>query len=338
MLQSLSLKFDLDQKKLYLLDQTLLPYQEQWLTIESTEQMIECIQSLRVRGAPLIGVSASLWLALAAHSVKGSKDLMTISKRLYEARPTAVNLMNCLDRMNQVIESGGSSEDITQTALNLFYEDVALCDKIANHGASLLNDGDNILTHCNTGGLATAGVGTALGAIRKAFEQGKKIHIYVDETRPLLQGGRLTAWELEKLHIPCTLIADNMAGFLMKQGKIQSVIVGSDRIARNGDFANKIGTYSVAVQAHYHKVPFYVAAPFTTVDPKCPHGDAIPIEQRPAGEVRGAAGSFGTVEWAPKTINVYNPSFDITPAELTTAWVMDSGIYKLEDIQKGCFS
>lgn len=337
MLQSLSLKFDTLQKKLYLLDQTLLPFEEKWLCIESTEHMIECIQSLRVRGAPLIGVSASLWLAVEAHKIKNKNDLLLISKKLYEARPTAVNLMNCLDRMNRVINTDGSTEDILICAIDLFNEDVHLCEKIACHGESLIQDGDNLLTHCNTGGLATAGVGTALGIIRKAHENGKKIHVYVDETRPLLQGGRLTTWELQKLGIPCTLITDNMAAFLMKQNKINSVFVGSDRIAQNGDFANKIGTYSVAVNAQFHKVPFYVAAPFTTVDTQCPHGDAIPIEQRPAYEVKGVKGSFGQIEWSPTNVKTYNPSFDVTPAALTTAWILDTGIYKNEDILKGCF-
>ncbi|MEK6554298.1 MAG: S-methyl-5-thioribose-1-phosphate isomerase, partial [Bdellovibrionota bacterium] len=190
-------------------------------------------------------------------------------------------------------------------------------------------DGEQILTHCNTGALATAGWGTALGAIRKAHEQGKKIHVYVDETRPLLQGGRLTAWELAKLGIPHTLICDNMAGMLMAQGRVSKVFVGSDRIARNGDFANKIGTYSVAVLAQYHKVPFYVAAPFTTVDALTASGKDIPIEERNPKEVRG--------EMSPQDAPVYNPAFDVTPAELVTGWVLDNGVFNKDQITSGEF-
>jgi methylthioribose-1-phosphate isomerase len=246
--------------------------------------------------------------------------------------------MNCLDRMKKVICNNASVDKIVQTAIDLFNEDVRLCDQIATNGAELIQDGDQILTHCNTGGLATVGVGTALGVIRKAHEQGKKIHVYVDETRPLLQGGRLTAWELQKLNIPCTLITDNMAAHLMSLGKITKAIVGSDRIAKNGDFANKIGTYSVAVNCHYHNIPFYVAAPMTTVDPKCENGDLIPIEQRKPEEVLGAIGNFGTVIWAPQNVKVYNPSFDVTPAKLTSAWILDEKVFTKDDIQKGCFA
>lgn len=337
-LESLALKFDVDQRQLLLLDQTLLPAEEKWILIESTDQMIECIKALRVRGAPLIGISASLWLAVCGFKTKNTEELLKISDQLYHARPTAVNLMNNLKTMNEVIHQNFTPENLLQKAIELFNEDINLCNKIAENGAALIKDGEQILTHCNTGGLATAGVGTALGVIHKAFRQGKKIHVYVDETRPLLQGGRLTAWELTKLGIPCTLITDNMAAHLMKENKITCAIVGSDRIAKNGDFANKIGTYSVAVNCHYHKIPFYVAAPFTTVDPKCPNGNAIPIEERTPAEVKGVTGSFGTITWAPKEVNVFNPAFDVTPAELTTAWILDSAVYKKEDIQKGCFS
>lgn len=339
-LKSLALTFSYDSKSvsLRLLDQTLLPHQETWLDIKTTDQMINAIKKLQVRGAPLIGVAASLQLAQAAFLDFNIDSLGKQADALYEARPTAVNLMNCIDRMKKNLINEKNQASFIQTAIDLFNEDVELCEKISRHGAALINDGDNILTHCNTGGLATAGVGTALGIIRKAFESGKKIHVYVDETRPLLQGGRLTAWELQKLNIPCTLITDNMAAQLMSLGKIDKVFVGSDRIAANGDFANKIGTYSVAVNCHYHKIPFYVAAPFTTVDPACKDGKNIPIEQRTPIEVRGAQGSFGNVTWAPENVNVYNPSFDVTPATLTTGWVMDKGVFKKDDILKGCFS
>ncbi len=341
-LNSMALKIHYSAKEstleFLLLDQTLLPQTEKWLTINSLDQMIEAIQSLRVRGAPLIGVAASLYLAKEALHTKDQTALLKIADLLYEARPTAVNLMNCLDQMKKMIRENATTEKIVQTAMDLFNEDVRLCDQIATNGVELIQDGDQILTHCNTGGLATVGVGTALGVIRKAHAQGKKIHVYVDETRPLLQGGRLTAWELQKLNIPCTVITDNMAAHLMSLGKITKAIVGSDRIAKNGDFANKIGTYSVAVNCHYHNIPFYVAAPMTTVDPKCEHGDLIPIEQRKPEEVLGAIGNFGTVIWAPQNVKVYNPSFDVTPAKLTSAWILDQKVFTKDDIQKGCFA
>jgi methylthioribose-1-phosphate isomerase len=334
-LKSLALEADISENKfiIRLLDQTLLPHEEKWLNIETTEQMIEAIKALRVRGAPLIGVAASMMVGKLASEKKSFDELMQKSNELYEARPTAVNLMVCIDRMKKLIQQNANLQSIIDLSVQIFNEDVELCEKMATNGASLIEDGDQILTHCNTGGLATAGVGTALGVIRKAFEQGKKIHVYIDETRPLLQGGRLTAWELQKLNIPCTLITDNMAAHLMSMGKISKAIVGSDRIAVNGDFANKIGTYSVAVNCHYHKLPFYVAAPYTTVDPKCENGKLIPIEQRQANEVKG----YGDLQWAPNNINVYNPSFDVTPNELVSAWILDKAVYYKNDVQKGVF-
>jgi len=210
-------------------------------------------------------------------------------------------------------------------------EEIVMCDRMAKHGASLVKDGDNILTHCNTGSLATIGVGTALGVIREAHRQGKKIHVYVDETRPLLQGGRLTTYELQKEGIPHTLICDNMAGVLMSQGKIQRVLVGADRIALNGDFANKIGTYSVAVLAKYHNVPFHPVAPMSTIDFACTSGKDIPIEQRKKTEVLGAFG----VTWAPDQTEVYNPAFDVTPVELIESLILDSGIHTKDNIKSG---
>jgi len=324
---SLPLRFT--ETKFEILDQTLLPHEEKWIVIESTEQMIEAIKMLRVRGAPLIGVAAALQVAQAALQGFTKTELLKKAQALYEARPTAVNLMNCIDRMKTVIESGADKNKILQTAVEIFNEDVKLCDRIASFGAELIKDGDQILTHCNTGGLATVGVGTALGVIQKAHQQGKKIHVWVDETRPLTQGGRLTTWELHKLKIPFTLITDNMAAHLMSEGKINKAIVGSDRIAQNGDFANKIGTYSVAVNCKFHNIPFYVAAPFTTVDFHCASGKDIPIEQRAASEVIST--------WALKEANVYNPSFDVTPATLTTGWIMDTGVYTQKDIAQGIF-
>jgi methylthioribose-1-phosphate isomerase len=341
-LDSLALKAEIDlQKNLFLLqilDQTQLPHREVWLTMTSLPQMIEAIQSLRVRGAPLIGVTAALFLAGQALSGESPASLQHITQQLYHARPTAVNLMNCLTAMRSQIDNDASAQTLVDTAITLFKDDVRLCRDIAEHGSQLISNGDHILTHCNTGGLATAGVGTALGILQRAHTEGKKIHVYIDETRPLLQGARLTAWELQKWGIDCTLITDSTAAQLMRQGKIHKAFVGSDRIARNGDFANKIGTYSVAVNCHHHRIPFYVAAPSTTVDRSCLSGDHIPIEQRIAAEVRGAKGYFGDVTWAPDSVAVYNPAFDVTPAELTTAWILETGIYRHKDIEQGVFS
>jgi methylthioribose-1-phosphate isomerase len=320
---------------LQLLDQTQLPRCEQWITIDSNPAMIEAIQALRVRGAPLIGVAAGLMLARLSQQGLSRSALLEHAQALRAARPTAVNLATIVDRIVDVIRQGASSADICRVAVQIFQEDVALCDKMAEHGAALLEDGDRILTHCNTGGLATVGIGTALGVIRKAHEQGKKIHVYVDETRPLLQGARLTAWELTNLNIPCTLIADNMAAALMRQGRITKAIVGADRIAVNGDFANKIGTYNVAVSCAHHRLPFYVAAPYTTIDPGCASGAQIPIEQRAASEVRGASGSFGDVTWAPPDVPVDNQAFDVTPASLVDRWILDRGAFTRSEVQEG---
>jgi len=332
-LRSLALEADIAEQKfsLRVLDQTQLPHEEAWIAIETNKQMIEAIKFLKLRGAPLIGVAASLMIAKMALEKFTSAELLMQAKFLYEARPTAVNLMICIDRMTKQIKENFSVQSTIDLAVKIFNEDANLCDKIALNGVALIQDGAQILTHCNTGGLATAGVGTALGVIRKAHMQGKKIHVYIDETRPLLQGGRLTAWELQKLNIPCTLITDSMAAHLMSLNKISMAIVGADRIAINGDFANKIGTYSVAVNCHYHNIPFYVAAPYTTVDFDCNNGTEIPIEQRGAEEVCGHAG----MAWAPKNINVYNPAFDVTPSKLVTAWILDKTIYYKADVDKG---
>lgn len=317
--------------KLYALDQTLLPHEEKWLESATPDDMIEMIKMLRVRGAPLIGVAAAMALAQFARQSTNADQVQNVAKKLREARPTAVNLMAAMDRMMAVVlDSAGSAplaEKLMDKAEEIFQEDVQLCEDMAMHGESLIRDGDRILTHCNTGGLATVGRGTALGVIAKAHEDGKRIHVYVDETRPLLQGARLTAWELSKLKIPYTLICDNMAASLMAIGKIDRAFVGSDRIARNGDAANKIGTYGVAVMAKFHHVPFYVVAPYTTIDPQCPNGEKIPIEERDPNEVRAGK--------APMDAQVFNPAFDVTPANLITAIVTDKGIFeggKLENI------
>ncbi len=226
---------------------------------------------------------------------------------------------------------------LAEEALRLVQEDKQLCDRIAEAGNSLVKPGSQLLTHCNTGGLATAGVGTALGVIARAHQEGKVRNVWVDETRPLLQGGRLTAWELGELGVPYQLITDSMAASLMAAGNVDAIWVGADRIAANGDVANKIGTYSLAVLAHYHGIPFYVAAPHTTLDRLCPTGAAIPIEQRAASEVTGVSGSFGSVQWAPEEAQVYNPAFDVTPAALISGWVLDTGVIAPAQVAAGIF-
>ena len=246
--------------------------------------------------------------------------------------------MNNLDRMKLALAEERFPQALEAEALRLIEEDKQLCASIAEAGSALVTPGSRLLTHCNTGGLATAGVGTALGVIALAHQQGKVANVWVDETRPLLQGGRLTAWELGELGVPYRLITDSMAASLMAQGQVDAVWVGADRIAANGDVANKIGTYSLAVLAKYHQIPFYVAAPQTTLDRHCPNGAAIPIEQRAAAEVTGVAGSFGAVQWAPKEAAVYNPAFDVTPAALVSGWVLDSGVVTPEQVAAGAFA
>lgn len=320
---------------LLILDQTLLPHQEIWIKVENVDHMIQIIKKLQVRGAPLIGVSAGLALALSASRGKSHAVLKEEALALRESRPTAVNLMIIIDRLLKLIEQKASVERMMAEAVDIFHEDVELCKKMGENGAALINDGDNILHHCNTGGLATAGIGTALGVIQTAHRQGKRIHVYVDETRPLLQGGRLTCYELEKMGISYTLICDNMAGHLMSLGKIQKVFVGADRIALNGDFANKIGTQSVATLAHYFNIPFYTVAPYTTVDPDCETGRDIPIEERKADEVRGVKGSFGEVIWSPSNAPVYNPAFDVTPGNIISGIVLNCGVYNRDQLRNG---
>ncbi|WP_290701934.1 S-methyl-5-thioribose-1-phosphate isomerase [Amphritea sp.] len=322
------------QGSLYVLDQHQLPHQEHWLPCDSTDTMISLIKKLQIRGAPLIGIGASLLLAHLAEQGLNADELKIQAERLRAARPTAVNLMNCIDRMLNTLNNQGTA-GLSSCAEQLFDEDVELCQRMADFGAELIADGANILTHCNTGSLATAGVGTAIGVIGAAQLQGKQPHVWVDETRPLLQGARLTTWEMAHLNISHTLICDSMAATLMAQGKVDVVLVGADRIAANGDFANKVGTYSLAVIARHHKVPFYVVAPYTTVDPRCDNGKTIPIEQRSAAEVQGVSGSFGEIIWTPENTPVYNPAFDVTPAELVTGWIQDTGVYRPAQITDG---
>ncbi len=320
--ESLGLRHD--GRTLWVLDQTQLPDAEVWLDGSKPETMVTLIQRLAVRGAPLLGVAAAASLATFAHRGASTTEFTAACAALRAARPTAVNLMWAMDRMK-------AAPDPIAEARAIFEEDVRLCEGMAGHGAALIQDGEGLLTHCNTGGLATAGIGTALGVIRRAHEQGKSIHVYADETRPLLQGGRLTTWELRRLGIPSTLITDSMAALLLRDGKVQRVLVGSDRVAANGDFANKVGTYGLAVQARFHGVPFHPVAPCSTVDLACPTGAAIPIEERDPAEVRG----YGSLRWAPAGMPSWNPSFDVTPADLVTSLVLDRGVFSASELSSG---
>ncbi|MDP2317362.1 MAG: S-methyl-5-thioribose-1-phosphate isomerase [Pseudomonadota bacterium] len=326
---------------LTILDQQALPDTERWLEADTVDAMIGHLHALRVRGAPLIGVAAALCLARLADTGVNARALADAARRLRAARPTAVNLMWAMDRMTGIIEahaSGGAASlaaRVEAEAVAIFDEDVALCDAMAAHGAALIADGEGILTHCNTGGLATAGIGTALGVLRRAWESGKRLHVWVDETRPLLQGGRLTTYELGRLGIPHTLITDSMAAMVMRSGQIHRVLVGADRIAANGDFANKVGTYGVAVLAAHHGIPFHPVAPWSTVDLATRDGAAIPIEERDPAEVRGVVGSLGSLRWAPAEAPVFNPAFDVTPAALVTSIVLDTGVVTGAELQRG---
>lgn len=335
-LQTTSLR--VSENQLFILDQQALPQEKRWLAADNVSLLVDHIHALRVRGAPLIGLSASLLLALLAGRGLSLDELGQALETLRAARPTAVNLMNNLDRMKLALAQDNYIQALEDEALRLIAEDKQLCARIAETGCALVKPGSRLLTHCNTGGLATAGVGTALGVIALAHQRGQVDMVWVDETRPLLQGGRLTAWELGELGVPYQLITDSMAASLMAKGQVDAVWVGADRIAANGDVANKIGTYSLAVLAKYHGIPFYVAAPQTTLDRHCPNGEAIPIEQRAAAEVTGVAGSFGAVQWAPENAPVYNPAFDVTPAALIDGWVLDSGVVTPEAVAAGAFS
>jgi methylthioribose-1-phosphate isomerase len=324
-----------------LLDQSRLPRHVEYLDCRDVESVASAIRELKVRGAPAIGVTAAMGVALGAQGLRMSdeasfvKALLGICEQLAATRPTAVNLFWAIERMKvRLGQLKGQPLETIKTALlkeaqAIHDEDIALCKAMGRHGAELIQDGQTVLTHCNAGALATAGYGTALGVVRAAWEQGKKIQVIADETRPVLQGARLTAWELMQDHIPVTLITDNMAGALMRQGKIQLCVVGADRIAANGDVANKIGTYSVAVLARAHGIPFYVAAPYSTIDLKTLSGADIPIEQRNPLEVTSIHGSHAV---APEGVPVYNPAFDVTPAELITGIITERGVFKPSEL------
>src|SRR5579871_2859570 len=314
-----------------MIDQTRLPLEESYVTCTSYEEVATAIRDMIIRGAPAIGVAAAMGVALGVqHAADGTMDsqIDKICETLAGTRPTAVNLFWAIDRMRRVYASlrGQPPAEIRchmiQEALLIREEDIAINRAIGRHGAPLVPDHKTVLTHCNAGALATAGYGTALGVIRAAVESGKQVDVFADETRPFLQGARLTVWELQQDGIPTTLITDNMAGHFLKSGRIGCVVVGADRIAANGDVANKVGTYSVAVLARENDVPFFVAAPISTLDLTLASGDQIPIEQRAAAEVTHVFGH----EVAPPGTAVENPAFDVTPARYVTAIITEKGV------------
>lgn len=325
-----------------MIDQTLLPSEEVYNTYTDFKSVAEAIRGMVIRGAPAIGVAAAMGIALGAREIIADthesffRQLENVCETMARTRPTAVNLFWAIDRMKRVADANRDKglerirEILKKEAIRVEEEDLTICRNIGKWGATLIPEGAAILTHCNAGGLATAGYGTALGVIRAAHEMGKKIQVFADETRPWLQGARLTAWELLKEGIPTTLISDNMAGFFMHRGEITCCVVGADRIAANGDTANKIGTYSVAVLAKENNIPFYVAAPVSTLDLSLSDGSQIPIEERPASEVTHIKG----VPIAPEGIKVRNPAFDVTPAAYISAIITENGIVS-GDYRKG---
>jgi len=316
------------------IDQTKLPGEETYLTCTTYQQVADAIRNMVVRGAPAIGVAAALGIALGVKDSKAEtvgelkRELDQICEAMSKTRPTAVNLFWAIGRMREKFERiriqpiAQIKQKLIEEAQRMHAEDIAANQAMGRHGATLLPSAGGVLTHCNAGALATAGYGTALGVIRAAVEQGKRIHVYADETRPFLQGSRLTAWELMKDGIPTTVISDNMAGAMMKQGKIGAIVVGADRIAANGDVANKIGTYSVAILAKEHGIPFYVAAPLSTIDFACVDGSGIPIEQRNAREIT----HFGDRQVVPEGVSIENPAFDVTPAKYVSAIITERGV------------
>ena len=320
--------------KVVMIDQTRLPGEEVYNEYTDFQSVAEAIRGMVIRGAPAIGVAAAMGIALGARDIIAdtyesfSRQLTNVCDLMARTRPTAVNLFWAIERMKRVAEANRDKDLATirkilqEEAIRIETEDLAICQAIGRHGAALVKEGAAILTHCNAGGLATAGYGTALGVIRAAHEAGKKIRVFADETRPWLQGARLTAWELMKDGIPVTLIADNMAGWFMKKEEIDICVVGADRIAANGDTANKIGTYSVAVLARENNIPFYVAAPTSTLDLTMASGDEIPIEERHAHEVTHLHG----LPVAPEGVRVRNPAFDVTPARYISGIITEKGV------------
>ena len=320
-----------------MIDQNALPHEEKNLACKNYREVITAINDMTIRGAPAIGVAAAMGIALGVLNLPAKSlgedlqgDFYRICDEFSRTRPTAVNLFWAIERMKScfknVLESGTNyiKNALVEEAIHICEEDIAINRQMGIHGRKLIKDGDSILTHCNAGALATAGYGTALGVIRAAREEGKKLHVFVDETRPVLQGARLTAWEMKKENIPATLITDNMAGLVMKQGKVNLVIVGADRIASNGDAANKIGTYTLAVLARENDIPFYITAPLSTIDMAIKSGEEIPIEERDEAEVT----NFHGVRTASEGIAVYNPAFDVTPNRYISAIITEAGIAK----------
>ena len=318
------------------LDQTKLPLEETYVLATDYKQVAMVIRDMIVRGAPAIGVSAAMGMAIGIDRSRATSlpaltnEVAVIAKTLAETRPTAVNLFWGIDEIRNLYNALAAKNTpipeikaaVVAKAQRMYDEDIAACKQMGAHGASLLPQEGTVLTHCNAGALATCGYGTALGVIRAAIERGHKINVFADETRPFLQGARLTAWELMKDNIPTTVLCDNMAAALMRQGRIQAVIVGADRIAANGDVANKIGTYGVSILAKEHGIPFYVAAPWSTVDVATAHGDLIPIEQRAAREVTHANGK----QMTPHGVGIENPAFDVTPAKYISAIITERGV------------
>ena len=330
------------EDSLEMIDQRILPASFHYLRFDSAEGVAAAIQDMVVRGAPAIGVAAAYGVALEARRLVTSSraefdaGLELGFERLAHSRPTAVNLFWALERLRHCWQQNIDQEQfiiadkLLQQAHEIYAEDISNNRRLGEHGQQLLADGARVLTHCNAGALATAGHGTALGVIRSAVEAGKNISVIADETRPFLQGARLTAWEMAQEGIPVTLITDNMAGFMMQSGEVDAVIVGTDRVAANGDVANKIGTYMLAVLANRHNIPFYVACPLSTIDLGLPEGKTIPIEERSVDEVKG----FGDCHWAAEGVMIRNPAFDVTPATLVTALITEKGVVSAPDSLK----
>jgi len=314
------------ERGLVILDQRLLPIEEKYLLLATVSEICAAIRLLAVRGAPAIGVAAAYGVVTAYRENNDEHNVRESISLLRKTRPTAVNLFHALDVMERCLDTAFTSSDTERVLLEraraIQEEDIQVCRELARYGAGLLTDGDTVLTHCNAGGLATSGYGTALGVIYAAMDEGKTINVYVDETRPLLQGGRLTSWELARNGVKVTVICDSMAAEVLRQGRIDYVIVGADRIAANGDTANKIGTYGLSVLAREHSVPFYVAAPLTSFDFTLKTGGEIPIEERDPGEIYRVYG----LSQAPEGVSFYNPAFDVTPAGNISAIISEKGI------------